>query len=42
MAMLGRYTDVAALAGAVICASLFYGLVVLSFRTRLPLGRLAR
>ena len=41
-AMAGRYTDVAALMGAVICASLAYGVVVLSFRTRLPLGRLAR
>ena len=42
MAQVGRYGDIAALAGAVICASLFYGAVLLSFRTRLPLGRLAR
>ena len=41
-AMPGHYTDVAALAGAMICAGLGYGAVVLLFRTRLPLGQLAR
>ena len=41
-AMPGHYADMAALAGAMICASFGYGAVVLLFRTRLPLGRLAR
>jgi putative peptidoglycan lipid II flippase len=41
-AMPGHYTDKAALAGAMICASFGYGAIVLLFRTRLPLGRLAR
>ena len=42
IAVAGRYADVASLAGAMICASLLYGIVVLSFRAKLPLGRLAR
>ena len=42
VAVPGHYTDIAALAGAMICASLGYGAIVLTFRTRLPLGRLAR
>lgn len=41
-AMPGHYADVAALAGALICASLGYVVIVLMFRTRLPLGRLAQ
>ncbi|HEY4075877.1 MAG TPA: lipid II flippase MurJ, partial [Rhizomicrobium sp.] len=41
-AMPGGFADIAGLAGALICASFFYGAVVLAFRTRLPLGRLAR
>jgi putative peptidoglycan lipid II flippase len=40
--MPGHYVDVAALLGALICASLGYGVIVLMFRTRLPLGRLAQ
>jgi hypothetical protein len=40
--MPGHYHDIAALAGAVICAGFGYGAVVLLFRTRLPLGRFAR
>ena len=42
MTVAGRYSDVAALVGAIACAGLFYGAVVLLFRARLPLGRLAR
>ena len=42
MAQVGRYGDIAALAGAVICAGLVYGAVLLSSARRLPLGRLAR
>ncbi|MES2256171.1 MAG: murein biosynthesis integral membrane protein MurJ [Pseudomonadota bacterium] len=41
-AMPGPYGDVAALIGALICASLGYGAVLLLFRNRLPLGRPAR
>ena len=41
-AMPGHYGDVAALIGALICASLGYGAALLLFRDRLPLGRLAR
>lgn len=41
-AMPGRYGDVAALIGALICASLGYGASLLLFRNRLPLGRMAR
>ena len=39
MAVPGHCADMAALAGAIICAGLGYGAVVLAFRTRLPLGR---
>ena len=42
MAVAGRYADIAGLAGAIACASFFYGVTLLLFRTRLPLGRLAR
>ncbi|HXR95189.1 MAG TPA: murein biosynthesis integral membrane protein MurJ [Rhizomicrobium sp.] len=38
----GHFADLAALAAAIIFAGLFYGAVVLMFRNRLPLGRLAR
>jgi putative peptidoglycan lipid II flippase len=38
----GRLADLAGLGAAILCAGLFYGAVVLLFRTRLPLGRLAR
>ncbi|HEY4076228.1 MAG TPA: murein biosynthesis integral membrane protein MurJ [Rhizomicrobium sp.] len=38
----GRYSDVAALGGAMICAAMGYGVVLLLFRARLPLGRFAR
>ena len=38
----GRLADMAGLGGAMICASLGYGAILLLFRTRLPLGRLAR
>jgi putative peptidoglycan lipid II flippase len=38
----GSLADMAGLGGAVICASLGYAVIVLLFRTRLPLGRLAR
>lgn len=38
----GRLADMAALAAAILCAGIGYGAVVLMFRTRLPLGRLAR
>jgi putative peptidoglycan lipid II flippase len=41
-AVAGRYSDVAALIGAMICAALGYGIVLLLFRARLPLGRFAR
>jgi putative peptidoglycan lipid II flippase len=41
-AMPGRFADMAGLGGALICASFFYGAVVLTFRARLPLGRLVR
>ena len=41
-AMPGLYGDVAALIGALICASLGYGVVLFLFRNRLPLGRPAR
>jgi putative peptidoglycan lipid II flippase len=41
-AVVGRQADLAALLGAMICAGLGYGVVVLLFRTRLPLGRFAR
>jgi putative peptidoglycan lipid II flippase len=41
-AMPGSLADMAGLGGAVICASLGYAVIVLLFRTRLPLGRLAR
>jgi putative peptidoglycan lipid II flippase len=41
-AMPGRFADMAGLGGALICASLLYGAVLLAFRARLPLGRLAR
>jgi hypothetical protein len=40
--MPGRFADMAGLGGALICASFFYGAVVLAFRARLPLGRLVR
>ena len=39
---MGDVADLAGLAAAIICAGLFYGAVVLMFRNRLPLGRLAR
>jgi len=38
----GRLADLAALVAAIVVAGLFYGAVVLMFRDRLPLGRLAR
>jgi putative peptidoglycan lipid II flippase len=38
----GHLADMAGLAAAIICAGFFYGAVVLMFRNRLPLGRLAR
>src|SRR5665213_2095451 len=38
----GHFADLAGLAAAIICAGLFYGAVVLLFRSRLPLGRFAR
>lgn len=41
-AMPGHYGDVAALIGALICASLGYGALLLLFRGRLPLGRVVR
>ncbi len=41
-AMPGHNGDVAALIGALICASLGYGALLLLFRNRLPLGRMAR
>jgi len=41
-AMPGPYSDVAALIGALVCASLGYGALLLLFRDRLPLGRSAR
>jgi putative peptidoglycan lipid II flippase len=41
-AMPGAHSDVAALIGALVCASLGYGAMLLLFRNRLPLGRLAR
>jgi putative peptidoglycan lipid II flippase len=41
-AMPGHYGDVAALIGAMICASLGYGVLLLLFRHRLPLGRPAQ
>jgi putative peptidoglycan lipid II flippase len=37
----GHYTDIVALIGAMICAALGYGAVLLLFRARLPLGRAA-
>ena len=40
--MPGHNGDVAALIGALICASLGYGALLLLFRNRLPLGRMAR
>lgn len=42
MAVPGAHADEAALLGAMICAGAGYVLMVLLFRTRLPLGRLAR
>lgn len=41
-ALPGRYSDIAALIGALVCASLGYGGLLLLFRHRLPLGRPAR
>jgi putative peptidoglycan lipid II flippase len=41
-AMPGLNNDIAALIGALVCASLGYGAVLLLFRNRLPLGRSAR
>ncbi|HEU0096157.1 MAG TPA: murein biosynthesis integral membrane protein MurJ [Rhizomicrobium sp.] len=41
MAANGHYTDIVALIGAMICAALGYGAVLLAFRARLPLGRAA-
>lgn len=41
-AMPGHYSDIAALIGALVCASLGYGAVLLLFRDRLPLGRPVR
>jgi putative peptidoglycan lipid II flippase len=38
----GHLADMAGLATAIVVAGLFYGAVVLMFRNRLPLGRLAR
>jgi putative peptidoglycan lipid II flippase len=38
----GHLADMAALAAAIICAGVCYGVVVLLFRHRLPLGWLAR
>ncbi len=38
----GNFADIAGLAGALVCASLGYGVVLLLFRKRLPLGRRAR
>jgi putative peptidoglycan lipid II flippase len=38
----GRLADIAGLGMAILCAGIFYGAVVLVFRGRLPLGRLAR
>ena len=38
----GHLADMAALTAAIICAGVCYGAVVLMFRSRLPLGRLAR
>jgi putative peptidoglycan lipid II flippase len=38
----GHFADLADLAVAIVCAGLCYGAVVLMFRSRLPLGRLAR
>jgi putative peptidoglycan lipid II flippase len=35
----GHYTDIVALAAAMLCAALGYGAVLLAFRARLPLGR---
>jgi putative peptidoglycan lipid II flippase len=40
--MPGRFSDMVGLSGAMICAGLFYGAVLLLSRSRLPLGRLAR
>ncbi len=42
MMMPGHFADVAGLIAALIGAGIFYGAVVLVFRSRLPLGRLAR
>jgi putative peptidoglycan lipid II flippase len=41
MAANGHATDIVALAGAMLCAALGYGAVLLAFRARLPLGRTA-
>jgi len=41
-ALPGDYADIAALIGAIICASLGYGMVLLMSRSRLPLGRPAQ
>jgi putative peptidoglycan lipid II flippase len=38
----GHFADLAGLAAAIICAGICYGAAVLMFRSRLPLGRLAR
>ncbi|HKD47551.1 MAG TPA: murein biosynthesis integral membrane protein MurJ, partial [Rhizomicrobium sp.] len=38
----GHFADLAGLLAAIVCAGLFYGAVVLAFRNRLPLGRLAQ
>jgi putative peptidoglycan lipid II flippase len=38
----GHFADLAGLGAAMLCAGLAYGAVVLLFRSRLPLGRLAR
>src|ERR1700678_79599 len=40
--LLKAHGDVVALAAAIICAGVCYGIVLLLFRSRLPLGRLAR
>jgi putative peptidoglycan lipid II flippase len=38
----GRYSDIAALGAAILCAGIGYGAVVLAFRAHLPLGKFAR
>jgi putative peptidoglycan lipid II flippase len=38
----GRYSDMAALGAAILCAGIGYGAVVLAFRAHLPLGKFAK